>query len=300
MAKIIGCMALSHGPQLLMPPEKWQDLPDRVREPGPKRPALEEELTLKVKQMKFERCLEAMGVLRRQLEQWRPDVVVMVGDDQRENILEDNTPPFVIYTAGEVDATRKFHYLGESAIQQKRRFRVDESVASVLVEGLMEAGFDPAWSRKTRYEGGLGHAFGRPLHFIMPGGDYPIVPVMVNTYYPPAPSARRCFELGRALAASLETCKAADTAVVIGSGGLSHVRIDEELDQAFIKGIENYDRNYLMNMDSSVLMEGTSELRNWILTAGAADCQATVVDYVPCYRTNTGIGCAMGFAFWQC
>jgi hypothetical protein len=32
--------------------------------------------------------------------------------------------------------------------------------------------------------------------------------------------------------------------------------------------------------------------------AAAAGKGGTMVDYIPCYRTITGIGCAMGFAYW--
>ena len=47
------------------------------------------------------------------------------------------------------------------------------------------------------------------------------------------------------------------------------------------------------------LVEGTSEIRNWIVTAAAADSRGTMVDYYPLYRTATGVGCAMGFAYWD-
>jgi len=55
---------------------------------------------------------------------------------------------------------------------------------------------------------------------------------------------------------------------------------------------------FLQQMDSAVLIEGTSEIRNWIVAAAAADRPATMIDYVPLYRTSTGVGCAMGFASW--
>ena len=55
----------------------------------------------------------------------------------------------------------------------------------------------------------------------------------------------------------------------------------------------------LSRVAASDLVAGTSEIRNWIVTAAAADRPATVVDYVPCYRTPTGVGCAMGFAYWE-
>jgi hypothetical protein len=52
-------------------------------------------------------------------------------------------------------------------------------------------------------------------------------------------------------------------------------------------------------MPSSVFREGTSEILNWIVIAGAADRNGEVVDYFPLYRTRTGVGCAMGFAYWD-
>ena len=52
-------------------------------------------------------------------------------------------------------------------------------------------------------------------------------------------------------------------------------------------------------MPASALVEGTSEIRNWIVAAAAADRGGTLVNYFPLYRTRTGVGCAMGFAYWD-
>ena len=85
MAEIIGCMGAGHAPQLLMPPEKWHELPDRVKDPGPERPELARELTLEVKRARFQRCLAAMDLLKHKLDEWAPDAFILIGDDQREN-----------------------------------------------------------------------------------------------------------------------------------------------------------------------------------------------------------------------
>ena len=87
--------------------------------------------------------------------------------------------------------------------------------------------------------------------------------------------------------------------VIIGSGGLSHTRIDEELDRRFIQALETNDTEYMAAMPSDTLVEGTSEIRNWIITAAAADRPGAMVEYIPLYRTLTGVGCAMGFAYWE-
>ena len=65
-----------------------------------------------------------------------------------------------------------------------------------------------------------------------------------------------------------------------------------------MRALKKNDTEYLSRMSSSALVEGTSEIRNWIVTAAAAE-KATIVDYQPLYRTPTGVGCAMGFAYWE-
>ncbi|MFB3054294.1 MAG: hypothetical protein ACE1ZY_03120 [Alphaproteobacteria bacterium] len=299
MAEIVGCMAMSHGPQLLTPPDKWSELPTRIKGPFHPKPGIEAELTPESMSANAQRCEAAIDALRNRLARWAPDTVVILGDDQNENILRDNMPPFTIFIEDEVDATVRFRYFGEKETDQMTRYRVNAPLANELVTGLMGQGFDPSWSRETRYHAGLGHAFGRVLKFLMPEADRAIIPVMVNTYFPPAPSAKRCFDLGAALGRLIAASPNARRVVVIGSGGLSHTKIDEKLDQEFIAALAAQDVDYLMGIPDDVLTTGTSEIRNWIAVAGAAGSGGTMVDYVPCYRNADGVGCAMGFAYWD-
>jgi len=47
---------------------------------------------------------------------------------------------------------------------------------------------------------------------------------------------------------------------------------------------------------------GTSETKNWITAMGAmsdTDFEMTLIDYVPCYRSEAGTGNAMAFATWE-
>jgi hypothetical protein len=299
MVEIVGCVAMSHGPQLFTPPEKWPQLPTRIKGPFNPKPGLEAELTQDVMNAYSKRCHDAIGVLCKKIESWNPDTVVVIGDDQGENILPDNTPPFTIYIAPEADATTKYSYFGTDTSKQVRRYPVDAELAQEALISIMDQGFDPSWSRQTRYKGGLGHAFGRALHMLMPTATRAILPVMVNTYYPPAPSARRCFDFGVAIGRALANSKLGRRVAIIASGGLSHTKIDESLDQAFIKALESHDTGYLSSIPSNLLVTGTSEIRNWIVVAGAAGASGKMVDYVPCYRNADGVGCAMGFAYWD-
>jgi 3-O-methylgallate 3,4-dioxygenase len=298
MAKIIGGIATSHAPQLLMPALQWSDLPTRTHLPRHAKPNVADDLTDAAKLEKEKRCWDAIGKLRDQLTAWKPDLIFIMGDDQHENILDDNMPPFTMFIGEEVDATQGFKYLGVSPLDQRVRYKVAAKVARNILENLMENGFDPGWSNKTRDEAGLGHAFGRPLKFLS-DGTIPIVPLMVNTYYPPAPSAKRCLQFGKALRKAIEEIKEDLRVVVIASGGLVHTVIDEDLDREFLDALARNDHGYMAAMPADQLIEGTSELRNWIMASGVMDAGAEVVDYVPCYRNTEGIGCGMGFALWK-
>ena len=298
MANLVGCAAMSHAPQLMLDPDSWHLLNNRERERLPDKPGLEKE-TDEVKWSKWKRCMAAIETLREKIDALRPDVLVVVGDDQHENLVDDNMPPFTIFVGAEAEASTSLRYLNQPRSENRTTYRVHAKLAEALVTGLMDEGFDPSYSRHTRYAGGLGHAFARVLKFLSPQAGHLIVPVMVNTYYPPAPSPRRCLEFGRALANLLRRIPEDKRVVIIASGGLSHTTIDEQLDQGFIEALRKNDLSVMAAMPAADLVEGTSEIRNWIVAAAAADRPGQMVDYIPLYRTTTGIGCAMGFAQWH-
>jgi aromatic ring-opening dioxygenase LigB subunit len=298
MANLVGCVGLSLGPQLMLDPDQWHLLASRASEQLPDKPGLESE-TQKVQWTKWNGCVEAIGKLREKINALRPDVLIVVGDDQHENLIDDNMPPFTIYMGEEAEASVSLRYLKQARSENRTRYHIDAKMAEALVKGLMDAGFDPSYSKQTRYDGGLGHAFARVLKFLIPEPKYRVIPVMVNTYYPPAPSAKRCLQFGQALAAIIRQYPSQDRVVLVASGGLSHTKIDEDLDRRFIRALETNETDYMSTMPSSVFREGTSEILNWIVIAGAANQKGTMVNYSPLYRTRTGVGCAMGFAHWD-
>jgi len=282
----------------MLNPDNWHLLNNRQGENLPVKPALEKE-TQEVKWAKWNGCMAAIGKLRDHVAALRPDVLILVGDDQHENLIDDNMPPFTIFMGKEAEASLSLRYLNQSKSENRTKYSIDAKIAEALLNGLMEEGFDPSYSRQTRYAGGLGHAFARVLKFVSPEANYEVIPVMINTYYPPSPSPQRCVKFGQALARVLRQIPGPERIVIVGSGGLSHTKIDEDLDAGFIRALQQNDLTYMAQMPAADLVEGTSEIRNWIVTAAAADSRGTMVDYCPLYRTATGVGCAMGFAYWD-
>ena len=157
MANLVGCLAMSHAPQLMLNPDHWGLLNNREKEELPDKPELERETT-EVKWAKWNGCMEAIAKLRRQLEAFDPQTVIVIGDDQHENLVDDNMPPFSIYMGEEVEASVSLRYLKQPKSENRTKYQVDAKLAQALVAGLMDEGFDPAYSKRTRYDGGLGHA----------------------------------------------------------------------------------------------------------------------------------------------
>jgi hypothetical protein len=298
MANLVGCFAMSHGPQLMLEPNHWSLLRMRESEKLPERPELESE-TDEVKWQKWRHCMDAIATLRQNVQALRPDVIIVIGDDQHENILDDNTPPFTIFIGDQAEATTSLRYLNQAKSDNRICYDIDSELAKGLLDDLMGNGFDPAYSKTTRYDGGLGHAFARVLKFLLPDASCRVVPIMVNTYFPPAPSAKRCVQFGRALAAAIRRNPGTQRVVVVGSGGLSHTKIDERLDAEFLSFVRSNDLASMTAMPAALFVEGTSEILNWIATAAAADNPGEIIEYQPLYRSKTGVGCAMGFAYWD-
>jgi 3-O-methylgallate 3,4-dioxygenase len=166
----------------------------------------------------------------------------------------------------------------------------------------MDHGFDPASSKRMREGEGEGHGIAYVHRRLMDAGKpIPIVPVFLNTYFPPnQPRPRRCYELGQAIRKAVESF-AADTRVgIIASGGLSHFLVDEDFDRAILKACADKDAAFLQNLPRNKLNSGSSEILNWVGIAGACEhLDLDWFDYVPGYRTPAGTGTGLSFASWR-
>lgn len=247
MAKVSAVLCTSHSPYLFTPPEEW----DAARAARAKRGAVRADVpqdTLEESRAKAARCAAAFATLRAKLEEARPDVLLIFGDDQGEQFHFDNFPAFAIYMGAEFEGYRFSKSVGLPipGVPRPERPKTDESWAKVrghpqlakeLMVGLIERGFDLAFSLELRdKDEGMGHAFMRPQHYLRPGYDLPTVPFFVNCYYGPQPTGRRCYELGKAVRAAIEASPLDLRVAVIGSGGLWHTpgardaHLDEEFD----------------------------------------------------------------------
>ena len=138
--------------------------------------------------------LEGFRNLRAELDAFKPDVVLIWGDDQYENFRSDCVPAFCVYMFDELECKpfgggRRPFKCDESAYglppETPIRVRGHKEAAAGLCRTLLGEHFDVAYATETRAEAGLAHSFSNTLVFLdceQRGFDYPVLPFHVNCY----------------------------------------------------------------------------------------------------------------------
>src|SRR3954447_23490752 len=123
----------------------------------------------------------------------RADAIVVIANDHFNTFFLNNFPTFAIGVAdgafGPNDQTKMPRY----------DFKVRGDLAAHVLKTAMEEGFDLSVSQ----EFGVDHAMLVPLHYLTDGVKEPVVPIWVNTFAKPLPTARRCHALGRMIAGAI-------------------------------------------------------------------------------------------------
>jgi hypothetical protein len=255
------------------------------------------------------------------------DVLVVVGDDQLELFSFANMPSLAIFYGDRITSglwTSRFATYQrqgqppsaplsqrlQRAVMEGYAMDVHREFASApgfereLLSSLIDQGFDVAGLGEipsSEDSVGLGHAYGAIVTQIMGERPIPMVPIFVNTYFPPKqPTPSRCYDLGLALHQAIESSPADLRVGVVASGGLSHFVTDERLDNQLLATLRAGSEEQLRAIPPKLLNAGSSEIRNWIAVAAASKHLKLVWDeYIPVYRTPAGTGCGLGFACWS-
>ena len=247
MAEILG-LGLSHYPPLCLPDPAMAGIlrmtlrdpgiPDEAKSPRNWPQAMQAEWGsdegVAAAALHRAALVEQFRRVRRELDAFRPDVVLIWGDDQYENFKEDIIPPFTVCAYDDMDVYPWRHAMASSIVAGKAnawgegpdkhyRLRGRRDVAKHLVGGLIESGFDMAYAYKPLHHESLAHAFTNAILYLdydRVGWDYPTIAVPINCYGrkvisargfmtemgkaldldPPGPAPARCMDMGAATA----------------------------------------------------------------------------------------------------
>jgi hypothetical protein len=268
---------------------------------------------LEAMEKRFDETNQEMDKLGDEIVAAKLDVLIVVGDDQEELFDDSNIPAIGIYCDDTIrNAPKEPIPEGDwqGVARMKRReekedffYPCHKPLALHLTMGLVEQGFDVAAIKKLNKHQFEGHAYSFIHKRLLNGRSVPIIPVFVNTYYPPNQvTPKRSIELGTRMAELIKSFPEDLRVGIIASGGLSHFVVDERLDKSVIDAIKRKDLNFLANIDPKLLQAGSSEIRNWMVVAATAQnlgLELSRTSYIPGYRTPALTGIGICFAKWQ-
>lgn len=192
--------------------------------------------------------------VRTAIDDFNPDVLLIIGDDQYENFREDIIPPFTVLAYDDDLETQPWKASAASAMVGAKNawdepadttftVRMAPDFGREIATGLIERDIDAAYAYEPHHHQGLSHAFANALLYLdydRTGLDYPVLPLAVNCYGrhvisrkgfvapfgekvpfdPPSPSPKRMMAVGAALA---DTIMASDWRVaLVASSSWSH------------------------------------------------------------------------------
>ncbi len=284
---LVSALAASHAPNILLEPgAEWEDFMNLHYSMAPQgsatRPTLEQ-------QKKLRKDAEAaFAALRADMEQAKPDVLIVVANDQFVNFFWNNIPTFFVTLADEVEGqfTRhKFHY------------RNHKELGRAIVRRGMEGGIDFSYGERIE----LQHTQVVPLYFLLREPKIPILPIYVNTWVDPVPSPRRCYQIGELIRKVADDSN--ERVAILATGGLSHFpgsprigEIDTQFDHKLLELMRAGKQRSLVDYSVEELLQaGDSEFLNWMVVVGTVgDAKAAYTSYMPDF-----VATGWGFVSWK-
>ena len=223
-----------------------------------------------------EALIEEVRVMGREMLAARPDALVVIADDHLNVFSFDAVPALCVRIGRSVE-----RMVQEGAIEFDRAldglpdcYPLHEDLANRVLEDGIEAGIDFAAS----WSAPLDHAFLSPVSVLCGASPVPpLVPIWVNCFVAPQPTARRCFEVGRHIAGTI--AGGPWRVAIVATGGLSHfpaldlARVgtsDVAFDRKVVAAMEAGDHEALRALSMKELHEtGSHELLNWMVLLGA-------------------------------
>src|SRR3990167_127097 len=162
-----------------------------------------------------DKVIERIEMMRKKLDDAKPDVLIAIGNDHLHQFFMDNMPAFMI---GKMDAYDGTFYdeIREFGLPT-HRIPGDPELSDAIMEGAFDRGVDFAYSNELTID----HSIIVPLMFVRPEMDLPIVPILTNCIAPPLPRPKRFYEVGQAIRAVIDGLQTNKRIAVIVSGHLS-------------------------------------------------------------------------------
>ena len=244
----------------------------------------------------WKRFFDGYDPVRKWLADVQPDVAIVVYNDHGLNFFLDTIPTIAIGLADEYKNADEGW-----ALPQLEVFLGDAELSWHIAESLVEQEFDITMCQEMLVD----HGFVVPMELMwghLDGWPVKAIPLAVNTVQHPLPSARRLYNLGKALGNAVNSYPENLRVVILGTGGMSHQLqgeraglINVDFDLACIESVIN-DPEWLASKGTTELIEqaGTEgvEIIMWLAMRGALQGNVNAVHkhyHAPISNTGAGV-----------
>ena len=206
----------------------------------------------------------------------KPDALIVVADDHLNAFSFNAVPALCVRIGRDVQRMTQDHAEAFDKVLEHmpERYLLHEDLANAILEQGLEAGFDLALS----WEAPVDHAFLSPVNTMHGARPIPpLVPIWVNCFVAPQPTARRCFAFGQHIARVV--ARSPWNVGIIATGGLSHFpelllprvgETDTVFDRKLIHWMERGEHEPLLELTTAELHKaGEHEFLNWMVLLGA-------------------------------
>jgi 2,3-dihydroxyphenylpropionate 1,2-dioxygenase len=233
-----------------------------------------------------EECMAEIARMGERCAARAPDALIVVADDHLNAFSFNAVPALCVRIGREVQRMTQDHAEAFDKVldHMPERYALHEELADAILERGLEAGFDLALS----WEAPVDHAFLSPVNTMLGACAIPpLVPIWVNCFVAPQPTARRCFAFGQHIA---RVVAASPWKVgLIATGGLSHFpelslprvgETDSVFDKRLIHCMERGEHAPLLELTAGELHKaGEHEFLNWMVLIGAVTPAGADVRY---------------------
>ena len=205
-----------------------------------------------------------------------PDALIVVADDHLNAFSFNCVPALCVRIGRHVQRMVQDHAEAFDKVldHMPTEYPLHEQLASAILEQGLASGFDLALS----WEAPVDHAFLSPINTLHGARPIPpLVPIYVNAFVAPQPTARRCFAFGQHIARVV--ARSPWNVGIIATGGLSHFpelslprvgETDTVFDRKLIHWMETGENAPLQELTADELHKtGSHEFLNWMVLLGA-------------------------------
>jgi 2,3-dihydroxyphenylpropionate 1,2-dioxygenase len=216
----------------------------------------------------------------------RPDALIVVADDHLNAFSFNCVPAMCVRIGRSVQRMSQDHAEAFDKVldHMPTEYPLHEALANAILEQGLAAGFDLALS----WEAPVDHAFLSPVNTLHGSRAIPpLVPIFVNAFVAPQPTARRCFAFGQHIARVV--ARSPWNVGIVATGGLSHFpelslprvgETDTVFDRKLIHWMENGEHAPLQELTADELHKtGSHEFLNWMVLLGAVTPARAEVRY---------------------